>query len=433
MNFRIINEHGNRMDMSFRELMVYLYCAGLATVDEIQKKIFEKCDRLNISSSEITRSIKMFEQANLIQYKENKVELHVHYSFNSDKIYKTIIEKNDRSILSLGKIELSMTDQCPFECSYCSKKNHAMKTNYLSFDEKKELVLDAYNLGALTLTLTGGEPLHESIIGETIELVKYAKKIGFYRVVILTSGFGVKENFNAISESGVDEIQISYNGIKKYHEDKVRNEFIESNIENIVKLRDYGIKVGVCAVLTKESMGKIQEIVEFCISNRIVSVYFYPVMPVGSAEQVWKDIRLDVNELEIAIKEIKGMKEIYKDVLYISFPQSFLIEKDVKQICEGGLYTVYISEAGFVTVCACAPLSNENIRQRKLAEIWDDSLLFGRFREITEVDAECSKCAKRSLCLNSCVFRNEAATFKNKNFFYDKCKRNNIVEINKIG
>lgn len=116
-------------------------------------------------------------------------------------------EPDSEQIVSLGKLELSVTHKCPFNCTYCSKKHHK-EDECLTLDEKKKVILDAYKLGSDTLTLTGGEPLCDEAVDETLELMKFAKEVGYKRRVILTSGYGIIENFSEIKRCGVIQISI---------------------------------------------------------------------------------------------------------------------------------------------------------------------------------------------------------------------------------
>ena len=408
--FDIITQFGKKLEVSLEGILVYLFANEQNDINKIQDIIIENYKGLVISKEYIQYILEIFEKNSLIKLNSGGKDLHPIYSFNPFKVVKKLdMECLKDTIVSIGKLEFAITDACPFSCSYCSRKISS-PNEYISFEQKMKLVYDCFEMGAYTLNITGGEPLFGKYAQEAIELVRYAKQLGYKRVLISTSGYGIIDNLDKLVEGGLDELQISYNKCTLFEEDRVRNKFVEENIINISKSITHGIRLGVCCVLTKENIDKIKEIIDFCIEYKLYSVYFYPVMPVGGAIDIWEHIKIDAEVLISTINKIQKYKEIYKDKIFISAPQSFLQKREeLVQICEGGTYMLYVSSKGEVSSCACSTTAVENIKSANIEDIWVNSTYFDKYRTIKEYEQPCSECKVLSYCLNSCITRSEQA------------------------
>lgn len=420
-SFKIITEYGKERNVNLNELLVYLFAEGMINSLKVRENVLKNDIDFIMPLKEIDNILNGFVEDKLLKFQPRKKELHKHYSYNPVKIFKNAISySTNYEFISLGKLELAVTSKCPFNCTYCSKKQHAQQEE-LSVTEKKRVIYEAFELGAQTITFTGGEPLHNDVVDETLELIKYSYDLGYKRKVLLTSGYNINNHLHSIVDSHLDEVQISYNMNCKFDDDKIRNQYIERNIKQICSLMNFGVRLGVCCVLTNESINYIDEIIHFCLENKLYSLYFYPVMPVGYAKNAWNEIKMSVSELDEALKKIKIMREKYKDKLYISAPQSFMQDEKPFQICEGGMYMLYITESGDASACACSSNSGLNVRDHSLSWIWKKSRYFDIYRIPKTANSICDSCDEYSLCINSCIYREVLAT-KNLKFYSDKCE-----------
>ncbi len=417
--FRVITEHGKEKNLSKTDLLVYLCSNEKETIGDIQF-FMKKQMGYDIDPNSLLEKVEEFIKDGLILSGSEINKFHPHYAFNIKKVIERVMTEEvsqKEKIITLGKVELSVTNECPFSCSYCSKKAQIMKEELLTLDEKKKILYDAYMLGANTMTLTGGEPLCERCFEDTLSLIRYGKELGFRRKVILTSGIGLSGRIPEIREAGVDEVQISYNGNQYFEEDRIRNLFIENNIQDIAKLNDYNIRLGICCVVTRENVTRFGEIIDFCLKNEIHSVYFYPVMPIGAAKQVWNELMPEPNLLRKAFEELKKYKEEYKLILNISAPQSFMYEGKYKQICDGGLDMVYVGETGRVAACACSELSTYSVKDNSLKWIWENAEYFEKFRVVKEYNEKCLSCTDMQMCVNTCYYRNKYLAGEERELF----------------
>lgn len=422
-NYRILTQYGESLEVTKDEILVYLFSNNQANIIDIQKSISINYNDLELDLAFVNKTLGKYVNNGFLNYSTPEKEFHPIYSFNPEKIVKKLDQQYSKEkIITVGKLEFAVTDACPFHCSYCSRRI-AAEDQYISYEEKEKLVYYCFEMGAYTLNITGGEPLFDKAAEETIQLITYAKKLGYKRIYVSTSGYGIIENIDRLASAGLDEIQISYNKCELFEEDRVRNKFIENNIKDIRKVIPDDIRFGACCVLTKENLSKIEDIIEFCIDNKLWSVYFYPVMPVGGAIGIWDNIEIETQELARVVKKIQFYKDKYKEQIFISAPQAFLNpSNNINQICEGGTYMLYATNRGNVSACACSPSAKENFRNMKIEEIWMNSQYFEKYRHNKTFNDVCQSCDQMKYCLNCCVIRNEQANNLNIKYKWDKCQ-----------
>src|SRR6266403_330651 len=100
---------------------------------------------------------------------------------------------------------LYVTEQCNLDCHYCNEFNNSIPHPTLA--DLKKWMDHIRKLGVMRLGLQGGEPLKHPDI---VEVVRYAKSLGFRKVSISTNGFLLNRQLLADLEgAGLDGLQIS--------------------------------------------------------------------------------------------------------------------------------------------------------------------------------------------------------------------------------
>lgn len=403
--FEVVTLGNHVTKLTKDEIVCYLCADGATCLEEVKENICKYYRFTNMTKEELKVVVDSLVKRDLLIQHEVKRELHKHVSLNKNILKQLDIPVNKRTILSIADIEISITDLCPFDCSYCSKKENNSSKEYVTLQQWEKVLEDAYSIGANGVKLTGGEPLHPKVIDKTLALAKKARCIGYDRVVLLTSGFALADNIKKVVEAGITEISISYNMIGKFEEDRVRNSFVEKNFDKFLVLKEYNIKLNICCVVNQESVLILDEVLQFALDKGVGCIHFYPVMPVGGARTNWNDNKLGVDQLRQVFRHLEIKREELKDVINISAEQMFLsCYKDIGLGCEALNYWVYITEDGYVNACACSDLSSSNIKKEEFIDIWREAAYFEELRNF-EDDSECKACTDRKYCVNNCYIR----------------------------
>ncbi len=145
----------------------------------------------------------------------------------------------------LTSIALLVTHQCNIECKHCGLNCSPREKDWMSMDEMKDIAVQASDLGAKSIVLSGGEPTlikHE----ELCNYFRFVKKeTSIVNIRIVTNGHWAKSYERAYSilrdwkNAGLDELNVSCG---EFHQ-----EFVP--IENIVYAYKAGCDLNFATVL----------------------------------------------------------------------------------------------------------------------------------------------------------------------------------------
>lgn len=118
-----------------------------------------------------------------------------------------MLDKYGRTI---DYLRISLTDRCNLRCVYCMPEegiHQIPHTEILTYDEILRISRCAAELGVRKIKLTGGEPL---VRKDCAMLTGQLKAIpGIEKVTLTTNGILLGEQLGALTEAGIDAINIS--------------------------------------------------------------------------------------------------------------------------------------------------------------------------------------------------------------------------------
>ncbi|MEM3556117.1 MAG: radical SAM protein [Candidatus Micrarchaeia archaeon] len=171
------------------------------------------------------------------------------------------------------ELNLFLGYTCNNNCWFCSEMANKGKPDKTTVEVKRELH-EARRNGVQRITFTGGEP---TIRKDIIELVSYAKKLGFEEIFIITNGrmLYYKEFARKLSEAGLTHLLFSLHSPKaKIHDYLTRSpgSFNQTvlGIKNTVEVG--GIIVENNTVITKKNYKELPQLAEMLVA---LGVDFY--------------------------------------------------------------------------------------------------------------------------------------------------------------
>ena len=157
------------------------------------------------------------------------------------KKYMNHIRKVYEETKTPTRINIEATNLCNADCIMCPRSSHTRKQNIMSMELFKKIINDLSQIKTIKeVSLSGfGEPLIDKNIYEKIT---YAKKKGEWNTIIFTNGALLDENNSKkLIDSGLDVLNISFNGgSKEVYEEIMKLDFekTKNNIEKFIELRN---------------------------------------------------------------------------------------------------------------------------------------------------------------------------------------------------
>ncbi len=317
-----------------------------------------------------------------------------------------------------------VTHRCPLHCVYCSNPMQLAATQFeLSTAEWTSVFRQSGKLGMLHAHFTGGEPLARA---DLTELIAAARAAGLYTNLI-TSGIGLNESrLQDLVAAGLDHIQISFQDSRegpanwiagaKAHAHKIELAHAIHRIgEKMIDDGKTGEKTTVQKklaftvnlVVHRQNLDHLEEMITFIEQLNperveIAHAQYYgwalanraALMP--TREQLKKAVEV-VAEAERRLAGRMRIDSVVPDY-YAKYPKA----------CMGGWgrRLMLINPEGKVLPCHAAEvlpgLSFENVRERSLEWIWQESPSFQRFRGEDWMPEPCRSCERRAEDFGGC-------------------------------
>lgn len=300
-----------------------------------------------------------------------------------------------------------LTHRCPLRCPYCSNPLELdRRSSELDGETWKRVIDEAAALGVLHIYFSGGEPMLRK---EIADLTAHASKAGLYTNLI-TSGVGYKpEALAAVADAGLDHIQISVQGIDDIGADAVAGLHGAAAAKRriVEEVRRIGLRLTVNAVIHRGNVEQIPALVRLAEDWGAARIEIAHVQYYGWAIPNRKTLMPTRGQVDQAMADVAEAIERTAGRLVIDCVVPDYYARYPKP-CMGGWakQLMNITPSGRALPCHAAEtiksLVFDNVRDKSLAEIWNQGAAFNAFRGEAWMQEPCRSCERRSQDFGGC-------------------------------
>lgn len=233
--------------------------------------------------------------------------------------------------------QLVVTRKCNLSCGYCNEfDDHSPP---VPFEELCKRIDKIRELGTWAVEFTGGEPLEHPQI---VDLVKYAKSRGFYKVMLISNAYLFNEAMvHAFNDAQLDDLQVSIDGVTTNDTTIKVLKPLRKKLETIAKHAKFRVTLN--SVVGSAPPGEAIQAIEFAKEHGFIP----RVCLIHSGDG---QLSLSPDQLDEfnAIKRALGAKfkesGDYRTELMKSGTSPFK--------CRSGSRYIYIDEFGYVRWCS---------------------------------------------------------------------------------
>src|SRR6266852_2574454 len=299
-----------------------------------------------------------------------------------------------------------LTHRCPLHCVYCSNplelQNRALELDTATWTR---VFKEAAELGVLQADLTGGEPLART---DVIELIRAARTAGLY-VSLITSGLPLDEaRLAKLIDAGLDHLQLSFQGAREEIAAEISGTKSHAQKLRVLEwLKRVRIAVTLNFVIHRGNIDQIEEMLALAESSSATRVEFAHVQYYGWAFANRERLLPTREQLANSIEFFKRAQERLSGKLRVEYVVPDYYAKYPKPCMGGwGRKLLLITPTGEALPCHAAQiipgLHFENVKDRSLREIWEDSAAFQKFRGEAWMQEPCRTCDRRTLDFGGC-------------------------------
>jgi pyrroloquinoline quinone biosynthesis protein E len=299
-----------------------------------------------------------------------------------------------------------VTHRCPLHCVYCSNPlEMRARGEEMSTEHWIRVFREAAELGVLHLHLTGGEPASRQ---DLRELVAAGREARLY-VNVITSGLGLNEDrLKALADAGLDHLQLSFQDC----EEETANEFAGTRaharkleLSKIIGRLSIGFTLNM--VVHRRNLNRLGAMIAMAEEMGVDRLEVANVQYYGWALTNRESLMPTRRQMEECVALVESERQRLKGKLRIDFvPPDYYAR--YPKACMGGWGNglLLIDPAGRALPCHAAGvipgLAFDNVQERPLAWIWEESPAFQRFRGEDWMQEPCRTCDRRGQDFGGC-------------------------------
>ena len=332
----------------------------------------------------------------------------------SERDTQTVLQQRFLAKPHLHAFQIELTSRCNERCVHCYIP-HENKNTDIAPDLFYSVLDQLEQMGTLSLTLSGGEPM---LHPEFLQFLKAAKQKDFYVVVLSNLTLLTDEIVAALREGCVSAVQVSlYSMIPEHHDaiTTVPGSF-EKTKAAILTLIDHDIPVQVSCPSMKGNLNDFVDVLKWANRHKIRAHTDPSIMAMYNHETSNLANRLTPEECGKIFSDILDYDVDYKNrVLSEEFEDEIatLRFKPDDPFCGVGVSTCCMVANGNVYPCAgWQEFVCGNLYEQPLKEIWSNSKKLNWLRGLRKKDMpKCLACDDQAFCAPCLVrFANESPT-----------------------
>jgi len=336
---------------------------------------------------------------------------------------KTTSDLKQKELLSprLHLVAWELTRSCNLFCAHC--RGSATPDSYhdeLTTEECFRLVDQILEVGRPIIILTGGEPLCRT---DVTEIARYVVNKGL-RVVMGINGTLITEETAAkLKDVPVSRLGISLDFPVAELQDKFRGQSgaFAAAMKGIANARSAGIEVQINSTITKLNVDYLDELLTLALEVGAVAFHPFMLVPTGRGKGL-ESAELPPEQYEQTLhwiydKQVKlGNRMFFKPTdaphylrvvkqrqeqdqrAKAEVPTGHNPANTMTRGCLAGTGFCFVSHQGKVKGCGYLDVEAGDIRKESFAQVWANSPLFGKLRDLSNLKGKCGICEYKGIC-----------------------------------
>ncbi|MCB1485430.1 MAG: pyrroloquinoline quinone biosynthesis protein PqqE [Hyphomicrobiaceae bacterium] len=300
-----------------------------------------------------------------------------------------------------------LTHRCPLQCPYCSNPLELERVNTeLTTAEWQDVMRQAGELGILQIHLSGGEP---TVRKDLEDIVEVAAKAGLYTNLITAGVTLTRDRLKKLKDLGLDHVQLSIQDV-----DEENAERISAYKGGLAKKRELGkwvrefdMPLTINAPIHRHNMKNLPRIIDFAVEMGAERLEVANIQYYAWALKNRAALMPTRAEFMKSAEIVEEAKERLKGILVFDFVVPDYYAKTPKPCMGGwGRGIMNITPSGKVLPCHAAEtvpgLQFDNVRERKLADIWLNGQAFQAYRGTSWMKEPCKSCPRAEIDFGGC-------------------------------
>jgi AdoMet-dependent heme synthase len=310
------------------------------------------------------------------------------------------------------------TSACNLECIHCRRIDVAaeLAKQDMTTEQGMALIDSLVEVGRPILVFSGGEPLSRPDI---LTLARHGRDRGLTTALATNGTLVDTTTAREIVAAGIGRVAISIDGANPETHDKFRGipGSFQKAIQGFEHLRQAGMSLQINCTLAKHNAAEREDIYQLALKLGADALHIFMLVPVGCGVEIAADSQLPADEYETILNWFYDKsREAKLQTKATCAPHYYRIMRQrakaegtklsyathgmdaVTRGCLAGTSVCFVSHKGEVFPCGYLPVTAGNVLEQPFHEIWEQSLVFAKLRDTTNLKGKCGICEYRNVC-----------------------------------
>ncbi len=299
-----------------------------------------------------------------------------------------------------------LTHRCPLHCPDCTNPIEREKASTeLATATWLRVIGEAAEMGMLHVHFSGGEP---TVRKDLEEMVAHGNKLGLYTNLITSGVLLDEKRLTDLCDRGLDHVQLSFQDTETESADRIAGfQGHEKKIEVARLVRKLDLPLTVNAVMHRQNLHNLPAMIDLAVELDAERLEVAQVQYYAWALRNRAAFLPTREQLDEATALVAEARERLKGVLAFDYVVPDYYARRPK-VCMGGWGRRFmnIGPSGQVMPCHAADtipdMEFDNVREKSLAWIWENSEAFLRYRGTAWMPEPCRSCDQREIDWGGC-------------------------------
>lgn len=284
-------------------------------------------------------------------------------------------------------VHMDLLYACDLDCCHCYIDDK--RTEPLSTEEILNVLRQAREMGALKLTLSGGELFLRK---DLFEILEFARASRFYIKLKTHGGLLTEEAADRLAELGINRVDFSVYSLNEDVHDFITRKggSLTRTLEGMERLISRGIPVRVNCSVMNLNIGAYKSLYRYFAERGIDA-------SIDGSIRGSNGGGVETYVLGLTLEE-KVELETFKREMLGTVPNPVTMDPE-EHICWAGKTSAHIQPDGTLTPCVAWPMALGNVRTQSLAQIWTEQEELQEIRGMRRKDLSgCNGCGLQTKC-----------------------------------
>jgi pyrroloquinoline quinone biosynthesis protein E len=299
-----------------------------------------------------------------------------------------------------------LTHRCPLQCPYCSNPLALDRASgELETEVWQRVLREAAALGCLQVHFSGGEP---TVRRDLEQLVKQAADCGLYTNLITSGVLLDVPRLARLVEAGLEHVQLSFQDSTSAGADRIAGfSGHQKKIEAAAGIRAARLPLTANFVVHRQNLANLEQMIALGANLGAERIEIAHVQYYGWALKNRAALIPTHEQLARATAVVEAARARLAGAVVIDYVVPDYYAKRPKACMGGwGRRFLNVTPSGRVLPCHAAEsisgLEFDSVRERSLAEIWENSEAFNRFRGTSWMPEPCRSCERAEIDWGGC-------------------------------